>query len=84
MKPTTLFPDEPINDEDHLIVSTGNVYLFNNLQGELPLEPIGEEQLKQFAQLGYSEADLAGRPDAELINILENRIANPERIKRKL
>ncbi|MFA6972697.1 MAG: hypothetical protein WC208_15040, partial [Gallionella sp.] len=45
-------------------------------QAELPLEPLPDETLGKFAELGYSEADLAGRTDKELIDILEKGTKN--------
>lgn len=45
-------------------------------QGELELEPLPKETLDKFEQLGYKEADLAGKTDEELIDILDKGIVN--------
>jgi hypothetical protein len=49
-------------------------------QGELPLEPLPAETLTKFAELGYTEADLAGKSDKELIDILEGGVKNPNQL----
>lgn len=62
--------------EEDLYVPKGEEAAPIRRQGELDLEPLPPETVEKFRALGYNEADLAGRSDKELIDILEKGIRN--------
>lgn len=65
--------------EDEVYVPRNEEVVKPSAQGELYLEPLPPETLTKFKNLGYEEADLVGRPDAELIDILEKGKRNDQK-----
>ncbi len=68
---------QPEETEELYVPKGEEIAPTKEVQGELPLEPIGEEQMARFKELGYTEADIAGQPDTALEMILDQGIKKP-------
>jgi len=75
--------ENPIVQDEELLVPKGEsevaveeplIKTEKPIQGELNLEPLPPETITKFQELGYSEGDIAGLPDKELIKILDDGI----------